>query len=101
PIGGAGVAPAAASALAAPVAEAFTVQLGAFRDASAAARLAARARRAGFDPRLVARAGSDLIHVRVGRFRTAAAAAATFRRLRESGFDTALVDDAAAETPVR
>jgi cell division protein FtsN len=75
----------------------YTVQLGAFSTRARALRLMERARRAGFEPRLVTVPGSTLLRVRVGRFTGASDALELRDRLRSGGFEAILRDDAARE----
>jgi cell division septation protein DedD len=75
----------------------FAVQSGAFRQREGAEALAARLRRAGYDPRLVFVPGSTLLRVRVGRFPDNAAAAALAGELGARGFPTVVVSDADRE----
>jgi cell division septation protein DedD len=75
----------------------FTVQVAALRSRENAQALAARIRRAGFEPRLTLVQGSALHRVRIGRYSSSAEATATARRLRNAGFDAIVVDDARLE----
>lgn len=94
--GGAATAAGGASPEAAPPGR-WVVQLGAFRDASAAEELRSRAEEAGFQARITrVTEGRGLHRVRVGRFGDRDAAAAVLRRLEERGF-RALVVSAGTE----
>lgn len=75
----------------------FALQVGAFREARGAAGLAARLRRAGFEPRIVLVPGSALHRVRVGTFGSAAEAGARARELRTAGFEAVVASDVASE----
>lgn len=75
----------------------WAVQLGAFRTLSRATELMERARRAGFEPRLVRVPGSELMRVRTGRFTDEGAAREAYRRVVRLGFDALVVDNAAQE----
>ncbi|MBI4540218.1 MAG: SPOR domain-containing protein [Gemmatimonadetes bacterium] len=92
--------PAATSEARPPVAGPYTVQLGAFSTVERARSLAAAARAAGLDPRVVRVASSRLVRVRVGRFTTPDAATAARSTAVAKGFQATVVSDAAAEEGV-
>jgi tetratricopeptide (TPR) repeat protein len=77
----------------------FALQVGAFRQPSGAAALAARLRKAGFEPRIIFLPGNTLHRVRIGAFQTAAETAALARSVRAAGFEGVVVSDAASERP--
>jgi cell division septation protein DedD len=77
--------------------ERFAVQTAAVRNREGAEALAGRLRRAGFDPRIVTVAGSELHRVRLGRFANTAPAAQLSRQVRQAGFDAVVVTDAHQE----
>jgi cell division protein FtsN len=77
--------------------ERFAVQAAAVRNLQGAEALAARLRRAGFDPRIVQVEGSSLHRVRMGRFANTAPAAQLSRQVRQAGFDAVVVTDAHRE----
>ncbi len=79
----------------------YAVQLGAFRDGEHAEALAARARRLGYEPRIVTVGNGSLLRVRVGRWSTQGPAGAAVRSLHDAGLEAALVDDVSAEHPAR
>ena len=74
-------------------ATAFTVQIGAYVSMTTARSEMARARAAGFQPRLVptARGSQTLNAIQVGRVQTYVEAAALARRLAQAGFQTVIV----------
>lgn len=73
------------------VADARSVQLGAFSSEGGAWALYQKAVAAGLDARVVRVTGSDLLRVRIGLFQSLDEAEATSRRVRDLGFDTAVV----------
>lgn len=76
----------------------WIVQLGAFREPSAAEGLRRRAEEAGFQARVVTTAADRGLHrVRVGRFGDRTAAAAVVRRLEDRGFRALIVEGEATE----
>lgn len=76
----------------------WVVQLGAFRDPSAAEELRERAEEAGFQARVVTTADDRRLHrVRVGRFGGRTAAEAVARRLENRGFRALIVATAGTE----
>lgn len=76
----------------------WVVQLGAFRDPSAAEELRERAEEAGFRARVVTTADDRRLHrVRVGRFGGRTAAEAVARRLEGRGFRALIVESAGTE----
>ncbi len=76
----------------------WVVQLGAFRDPSAAEELRERAEEAGFRARVVTTADDRRLHrVRVGRFGGRTAAEAVARRLEDRGFRALIVESAGTE----
>lgn len=76
----------------------WVVQLGAFRDRSAAEDLRERAEEAGFQARIVTGGDPPGLHrVRVGRFGDRAAAEAVARRLEERGFRALIAESAGTE----
>lgn len=76
----------------------WVVQLGAFRDPSAAEELRERAEGAGFRARVVTTADDRRLHrVRVGRFGGRTAAEAVARRLEGRGFRTLIMESAGTE----
>ncbi len=77
----------------------FSVQLGAFGEASRAQDVFQDATEAGFDARLVQVEGSPLLHVRVGAFVERDPAQALFERLARAGLQGAVVRDERAERP--
>ena len=79
---------------------AFSVQLGAFSAEGRARDLAARARSAGLDTRLVRVRGSALVRVRVGRFPGPGPAERRLAEIRSRGFDALVVADADREEEV-
>jgi tetratricopeptide (TPR) repeat protein len=81
--------------------ERFAVQAAAVRNRAGAETLAARLRRAGYDPRIVRVEGSSLHRVRLGLFSNTAPAAQLSRRLRQAGFDAVVVTDAHREVRER
>lgn len=74
-------------------AQCFAVQIGAYASMTTAQNEAARARAAGFQPRLVPtwRGSQTLQAIQVGRAPTYAEAAALARRLAQAGFQTLIV----------
>ena len=74
-------------------ADCFTVQIGAYVSMTTARGEAARARAAGFQPRIVyvARGSQTLNAIQVGRAQTYAEAAALARRLGQAGFQMVIV----------
>lgn len=82
---------------AAPADARFAVQVGAFRDRGAAAALALRLERAGFNARVADLPDSNLARVRVGMFATSAEAEAEARSVREFGVEAIVVDDVQRE----
>lgn len=82
-----------------PPAGDFTVQIGAFASAERARNLLADLAAAGFEPRIVALPGSDLLRVRVGRFTDPESATRQYDRIRAKGFEAAVVAGAAEELP--
>ena len=76
---------------------AITVQLGAFRSLDGARSLEANLRRAGFNPRIVTVAGSDLFRVRIGRFPDREEAGRLRRTLARAGFESTIAMDVQAE----
>lgn len=81
--------------------ETFAVQIGAFRGRESANELAARARTAGFDTRIVTIQGGSIFRVRSGSFPSQSDAVRAADRLRRAGFDTAIVNDVRFETIAR
>src|SRR5690606_1695470 len=79
--------PGSAEARAAEGQRPYTVQLGAFSTPDRARLLAAMAREAGLEPRLVRTPGSVLFQVRIGRFGGAGDASALLARAAALGFD--------------
>ncbi|MBI4545020.1 MAG: SPOR domain-containing protein [Gemmatimonadetes bacterium] len=75
----------------------YAVQAGAFRARAGAEKIASELRSAGFEPRIVYVAGSELIRVRVGRFGSRADADALARRINAAGLEGFVVADAGAE----
>jgi cell division septation protein DedD len=75
------------------------VQLGAFSGTERARDLMARAREAGFRPRLVRVPGSDLLRVRIGRLEDAAAARVLADRAAARGFAVYVVEGVTEESP--
>lgn len=72
--------------------DAWTVQLGAFRDPAAAGALAERAREAGWEARELPAGEDGLRRVRVGRWRDRPAAEQAARSLEEDGFRVLVVE---------
>lgn len=88
----------AESAAARPAASgAYTIQVGAFRDAAGARSLAARLRARDIDARIVRIGDGSLVHVRAGRFAKSADAAELLRRVRTIVPDAVIASDAARE----
>jgi len=81
-----------------PAQGAFTLQLGAFSTADRAGVMAAEARAAGFEVRIVRVEGNDLIRVRHGAFATREEADAHARAFRERGFEVGISTDRERET---
>lgn len=79
----------------------FAVQAGAFRDPGGARTIAARLRKAGYEPRIVRLGTGTLLRVRVGRFAGRADAAGLVRTLAGHGIEALVVDDVGHEMAVQ
>ncbi|MFW5904878.1 MAG: SPOR domain-containing protein [bacterium] len=79
--------------------EGFAVQLGAFSTRERARALAASAREAGLDVRIVQVEGSDLFRVRLGAFATREEAETEAARVRSLGLEALVSSDRRRERP--
>lgn len=80
---------------------AISIQLGAFRSLDGARSLETNLRGAGFNPRIVTVAGSDLFRVRIGHFPDREEAGRLRRTLARAGFESTIATDVQAEERVR